>query len=451
MFMRRTLSLLLALAVAGPPLYAQRPGTVEFGAMGRASFFDQSLNFDNFFGAGGRLGIFIVRNIAIEGDASFVQTDLAPAGRVNHIPIHARAVYNIPFHPRFGLLVGAGYVRNEYRRAVNASDNGIGGLFGMRLRLSDVVSMRAEGTLDYIPSPANASPGVPNNTNAGAQFGFSFQFGPRDLRDADGDGVHDRDDLCPGTRFGESVDGAGCPLDSDGDGVANSQDSCPNTPAGEPVTALGCPRDADEDGVADSADRCPNTPVGTAVDDAGCALDTDRDGVSDSADTCPNTPAGALVDTNGCPRDNDADGVADGLDKCPNTERGARVDEAGCPVLFEEGKRTVILEGVTFEVNSAALTPDAQNVLRRVAESLVANPSVHVEIAGHTDGTGSRGYNHQLSAARAESVRAFLALQGVAFERMRARGYGPDMPIASNSTSSGRAMNRRVELRRMEP
>ncbi len=448
--MGRFIALAMAFSTLASPLAAQRAGTVEFGAMGRASFFDQSLNFENYLGVGGRFGVFILRNLAIEGDASYIQTSLSPAGRVTNIPIHARAVYNIPFHQRLGILVGVGYVRNEYRRDLNASDDGVGGLFGVRVRLSEVVSLRAEGTLDYTPAPINAAPGINSNTHGGAQFGMSVQFGPRGDRDGDADGVRDQDDLCPGTRFGESVDAAGCPLDGDGDGVANSADRCPNTPAAEVVDASGCRLDTDGDGVADAADRCPNTPAGTVVDEAGCARDADGDGVADSADSCLNTPAGAQVDATGCPLDGDADGVPDGLDKCPNTEAGVEVDEGGCRTLFEEGKSTVVLEGVNFRTNSAELTPEARMVLRRVAESLLANPEVRVEVAGHTDATGSRNYNIGLSASRAESVMAFLILQGVTRERMRAQGYGPDLPIASNASRSGRALNRRVELRRID-
>ncbi len=450
--MRRTMIGLaagLCLAVT-TPLPAQRAGTVEIGALGRASFFDQSLNIQNFLGAGGRFGLFFIKNLAVEGDASFILTDATPAGRIAHIPIHARLVYNIPFHDRVGLVLGVGYARNEYRRDIQAADDGVGGLFGMRFRLSQVVSLRAEGTLDYTPSPINAGPGINSNTNAGAQFGLSFQFGPRPTRDTDLDGVRDQDDRCPGTALGDSVDAAGCPLDSDGDGVTNAADQCPNTPAGEPVTEAGCPRDSDMDGVADSADRCPSTPAGTTVDDVGCARDSDGDGVADSADNCPNTPSGAEVDANGCARDRDGDGVADGLDRCPNTDQGVRVDDSGCPILFEEGTTRVVLEGVTFNRASASLTPDAMTILRRVAQTLVANPNIRIEVSGHTDATGSRSTNLRLSTARAESVRAFLQLQGVAPERMRAMGYGPDYPIASNGTRSGRALNRRVELKQIQ-
>jgi len=84
-----------------------------------------------------------------------------------------------------------------------------------------------------------------------------------------------------------------------------------------------------------------------------------------------------------------------------------------------------------------------------VAAALVAYPNVRIEIAGHTDNTGRLAVNQRLSQARAEAVRAYLAQRGVAVERMQARGYGPDEPIATNTNAAGRAQNRRVELRQI--
>lgn len=88
--------------------------------------------------------------------------------------------------------------------------------------------------------------------------------------------------------------------------------------------------DADGDGVVDSKDQCPGTPAGTKVDAKGCALDSDGDGVADASDKCPGTPAGAKVDANGCELDSDGDGVVDSRDKCANTPAGATVDSKGC-------------------------------------------------------------------------------------------------------------------------
>ena len=92
--------------------------------------------------------------------------------------------------------------------------------------------------------------------------------------------------------------------------------------------------DADGDGVLDSVDQCPGTPNGVAVDATGCPLDSDGDGVADVEDQCPGTPNGVAVDATGCPLDSDGDGVYDYLDKCPGTPAGRTVDADGCEINF---------------------------------------------------------------------------------------------------------------------
>ena len=169
----------------------------------------------------------------------------------------------------------------------------------------------------------------------------------------------------------------------------------------------------------------------------------------DGIDRCPNTPTGTPVNATGCPRDTDGDGVHDGIDQCPNTAAGTPVDARGCARIFEEGKTTLILDGVTFATGRAELTVDAMTILDGVAASLVESADVNVEIQGHTDVTGSRALNVRLSGQRAESVRLYLIQKGVVATRLTARGYGPDQPVAPNTTTEGRAQNRRVELKRL--
>ncbi len=103
----------------------------------------------------------------------------------------------------------------------------------------------------------------------------------------------------------------------------------PEAPKAKPLPVL---KDSDGDGVYDKDDKCPNTPKGVSVDKNGCPLDSDHDGVIDSLDQCPNTPAGVAVDKKGCPLDSDHDGVIDANDKCPNTVAGVKVNSVGCPV-----------------------------------------------------------------------------------------------------------------------
>ncbi len=466
----------VALVVVAGQLRAQGAGTFEIGGFGRFSIFDGSLRLSDRPGGGGWLGLFFARNLSVEGDASYTQTESLNVPDVtSYIPIHARLVYSLPLHNIVSILIGAGYVHNEFGRNVNQSDDGATGLIGLKGWMSDNFYVRGEGTLDYIPDPANMAD---QNWNWGVQFGVGIVFGPGASRDTDGDGVGDRSDACRDTPTGQAVDelgcpqdsdadgvadpsddctntpigtqvdGRGCPVDSDGDGVADPSDQCPNTRVGETVDATGCPRDADGDGVADSGDRCPGTPAGVPVEEDGCPKDSDGDGVSDASDRCPNSLIGAEVNADGCPRDGDTDGVPDGIDRCPNTAQGTEVDDTGCPVLFREGATSVILQGVTFATNSARLTSEAMAVLNPIAQTLVANPNMQVEVAGFTDNTGPYVNNLRLSQQRADAVKAYLVQQGVTATRMQARGYGPGDPVASNATRDGRATNRRVELRR---
>ena len=231
-------------------------------------------------------------------------------------------------------------------------------------------------------------------------------------------------------------------VDTDGDGVADSSDHCPNTPAGARVDTFGCELDSDGDGVKDSKDECPGTPRGVAVGSNGCPNDSDGDGVTDDKDQCPNTPAGEPVDANGCELDDDGDGVVNRLDECPNTAAGVQVDIKGCEI-----KEEIRLEGVNFETNSDRLLPGATSILNDAAATLNKNPTIRVEVAGHTDSDGAAEYNESLSSRRAQTVRDYLAANGVATDRMTVRGYGEAQPIADNATAAGKAQNRRVVLR----
>ncbi len=286
--------------------------------------------------------------------------------------------------------------------------------------------------------------------------GWTWGIGSRP-KDTDGDGVFDKHDKCPGTPHGAIVDKDGCPTDSDGDGVWNGLDQCPDTPKGWPVDARGCPLDSDGDGVADGKDTCPNTMKGCTVNATGCPADADGDGVCEGVDACPNTDKGCRVDAKGCPIDSDGDDVCDGLDQCPGTPSGVKVDAKGCPPLapapvptfIPEEKKELVLEKVFFETNSAKLKPESAATLDKVAASLKEFPDIKIQVAGHTDNTGSHALNVKLSDARASSVMNYLISKGVNPAMLSEQGYGETEPVADNKTVEGRAQNRRVGLRRM--
>lgn len=141
------------------------------------------------------------------------------------------------------------------------------------------------------------------------------------------------------------------------------------------------------------------------------------------------------------PVDSDGDGVPDSIDQCPDTPKGTPVDAVGCPIKDE-----IKLQGVNFATGSADLIPTSDFVLSYAVASLKKNPSLVIEVDGHTDSVGSEKKNLELSQARAERVMEYLKAHGVT-NSMTAKGYGKDRPIADNKTTDGRLQNRRVTLK----
>ena len=107
----------------------------------------------------------------------------------------------------------------------------------------------------------------------------------------------------------------------------------------------------------------------------------------------------------------------------------------------------MVLEGVTFASGSARLQSGSYVELDSIAKVLLANPTLRIEIGGHTDNAGSPADNQHLSTLRAEAVRNYLVAKGVPFQRMVARGYGATMPRTPDTSPRGLAANRRVEIR----
>jgi OOP family OmpA-OmpF porin len=289
-----------------------------------------------------------------------------------------------------------------------------------------------------------------------ATIGLEYEFGGK-VKDQDLDGVRDWKDNCPSTPLGATVDKNGCPSDGDGDGVLDGIDKCPDTPKGCPVDKAGCSKDTDGDGVCDGLDKCAATPKGATVDATGCPSDADGDGVLDGIDTCPNTPKGATVDATGCPKDTDGDGVDDGIDICPNTPAGLQVDPRGCPIEVNE-KETQLLDtgtirvmNINFDTGKATIKPESFAVIDTVARVLIQYPMLKIEIGGHTDNVGTPAKNDALSQARADTVLQYMKRQfpGLDASQYVSKGYGPTVPVAPNTTSLGKAKNRRVEFKVM--
>jgi OmpA-OmpF porin, OOP family len=127
---------------------------------------------------------------------------------------------------------------------------------------------------------------------------------------------------------------------------------------------------------------------------------------------------------------------------CPDTPPGTRVGPMGCPC-----EMTVQLQ---FKSDTADLTPGDHARLDQVAESLTRLHWISGTIEGYTDATHDAAYNQKLSERRATTVRDYLLSKGIGDNQMKAVGLGESKPIADNSTKEGRALNRRVVIRRMD-
>jgi len=214
---------------------------------------------------------------------------------------------------------------------------------------------------------------------------------------------------------------------------------------------FGGTKDSDNDGVSNENDLFPDTPPSVTVDKVGGHVDSDKDGVPDFMDKCPNTPINVKVDSIGCPLDSDNDGVPDYRDLCSNTPVGTEVNKDGCPVeekvIKPIEKSEIILSGaVSFASGKSELLPAAYPELEKVVIEMENHPDTKWEINGYTDNTGSYALNKRLSKARAQSVYYYLINNGIDGTRLFVNGYGPDYPIADNSTASGKAQNRRVAI-----
>ncbi len=130
---------------------------------------------------------------------------------------------------------------------------------------------------------------------------------------------------------------------------------------------------------------------------------------------------------------------------------GQALERANAAHKLAEGKflYQVVLsdDSVKFPTDASALSPEAEQRLGELAQRLKAeNRNVYLEIQGYTDSAGDEKYNEDLGAQRAEAVRRYMSLQGIALNRMATISYGEAQPVAPNNTREGRAQNRRVAI-----
>ena len=305
-----------------------------------------------------------------------------------------------------------------------------------------------DNTLDLFP--ARKARDQYSYTSAGISADFG---GPRDM---DRDGVKDKKDRCPNVQG--KVELGGCP-DKDNDGITDKADACPDV-AGK-AEFKGCP-DSDSDGIPDKDDKCPGVAGNKAF--MGCP-DTDNDGVIDNEDKCPDVAG--KKELNGCP-DKDGDGVADKDDDCPDQAGLSKF--AGCPDRDNDGvpdnkdkcpqiagtivnngcptdTGVLVNETVYYNTDDYIVIASYNQLLNKIAETLLDNPGIRVDVDGHTDARESVEYNLALSEKRADYVIKFFVGRKIDPNRLVKHFYGKSRPVADNSTEEGMKLNRRVEIK----
>jgi len=174
--------------------------------------------------------------------------------------------------------------------------------------------------------------------------------------------------------------------------------------------------------------------------------DVDSDGVLDRDDDCVDQAGDTK--NKGCPwPDKDNDGVPDDKDNCP--EEVGTQENNGCPIV--PSKFTEFIESdknnILFTVSSSQLDSDAKFTLNSVKTLLDFYTKTSITIEGYASTDGSIDYNQKLSEERAMEIKNYLVSNNIAPERLNIIGYGESRPVANNSTTYGRAKNRRAQIK----
>jgi outer membrane protein OmpA-like peptidoglycan-associated protein len=338
---------------------------------------------------------------------------------------------------------------------------------GIQLKLGDLISFEISGGYNFTFSDNINGVQIDDQKDNYWSFliGLSTSGGESDDADPDKDGLSNKEEKQLGTDpHNADTDGDGLtdgeevhqyhtnPLkaDSDGDGLSDGDEV--NKYKTNPNKA-----DTDGDGLNDKdeiftyhTDPLKTDTDGDGLSDGDEALkyntdplkaDTDGDNLSDGDEVQKYHTDPLKKDTDGGSV-NDGDEIAHSTDPLnPNDDVPQKKEE-----LKAEVGKAIILDGIVFATNKTDITPQSEEILRKAFNTLEQNPDIEVEIHGYTDNVGKQPHNMKLSQGRADSVKAYLVKKGIAADRITTKGFGPDKPIAPNTTEEGRQKNRRIEF-----
>ena len=368
------------------------------------------------------------------------------AGWSGIFPLGIGAEFALSDNILFDFSIGGGFsTRFDLEGYRSGSDNIWESYFNIGLGLT-LISESCESDRDNDglgrcdEEKLGTDPKNPDTDNDGLRDGDEFLTYNTDptKADSDGDNLTDYDELI---KF--KTDAMNQDTDSDGlldgDEVLNHKT--------DPLKA-----DTDSDDLTDSVEvlQYKTNPLRT---------DTDGDGLSDGGEVLNYITDPIKIDT-------DIDGLSDG-DEVINyeTDPNNMDTDAGSVDDFTEVRREtdplnaaddlvrmdvpIILEGITFATGKADIAPESERVLQVSLKTMQTYGDIIVEISGHTDDVGSSSNNKTLSQRRADSVRYWLINNGIAPDRIIAKGYGEDFPLVPNDSAENKKINRRIEFKRI--
>lgn len=419
----------LLAAASAQPAAAQRPLSLELGAFGQYSLFEDNLNLENAPTIGGRAALWLWKRFALEGDIAVGKTDWDNNGTTKSVtlrPYGGRLLWAIPAGERNRILLGAGYQNNVYigrtrtlpsgTVAGNEYEDAFTGLIGLRHCLNQRWNLRGDVVSSHAPSPNF------NNSNPTTLDGNATTFG---------------------LRFGVGFMARG---------------GCYDAPPPPPPAPLPAP--APPTPLPDPAPTPPaNTPPTLRITSpaSGAAFTTE---ISFTA-TCTDTEDGDISSRVRWSSNRDGD-IGTGATTTRRLTSGSHTVTATCvdaggssvtqTVNVSANELLVRLNWVYFNFDQSTLTRAGRDTLARVVATLKERADWKVAVEGHTDPYGSDDYNQRLSERRAATVATFLTQGGIDAGRISQKGFGEqclilddDRTRPAKSRNEHRA-NRRVEI-----